>query len=360
MSNSKSRELAQPEGRFDEYVQQYALRRPLQEEFTSRLLALVKSLLESLGLEVHLIENRTKDIQSFRDKISRASKKYRDPLNEITDLTGIRVIAYYEEDVDKVCTLIEDEFDIDRDNSLDRRSGVRPDEFGYQAVHYVVKLSESRRTLSEWHPFVEFKAEIQVRTVLQHAWAAISHKLQYKRESDIPDVLRRKLFRLSALLELADDEFMAIRDRTLALTQDIEQRLSKGDRNVDIDLVALDEFLRTSEEVTRLHKQAVSAGFKYDFEDAADSISDLVSLCNHFRLKSISQLEDALRSSTDWSRQYLKSQIAPSKTEWYATDAFICKLILIKVFRTVVDVQHLLEQGWDEEIASRVLGVASK
>lgn len=56
-------------------------------------------------------------------------------------------------------------------------------------------------------------------TVLQHAWATISHKLDYKSEVDVPRELRRSLFRLSALLELADKEFVDLRRRTEELQE---------------------------------------------------------------------------------------------------------------------------------------------
>lgn len=96
---------------------------------------LLKALLRVQIIEVHLIESRTKDARSFQEKIGRASKAYIDPLDEITDLSGIRIIAYYEEDLHKITELIEKEFDVDWDNSMDKRKILKPEEFGYQSIH---------------------------------------------------------------------------------------------------------------------------------------------------------------------------------------------------------------------------------
>jgi ppGpp synthetase/RelA/SpoT-type nucleotidyltranferase len=97
--------------------------------------------------------------------------------------------------------MIEEEFTIDKDNSLDKRKELRSNEFGYLSVHYVVSLSPARAALGEYKNYASLRAEIQVRTVLQHAWAAVDHRLRYKSETDAPEHLRRRLFLLSGLLK---------------------------------------------------------------------------------------------------------------------------------------------------------------
>jgi len=80
--------------------------------------------------------------------------------------------------------------------------------------------------------------------VLQHAWASISHALQYKQEQDVPTVSRRKLFRLSALLELADEEFLSLRKEqtevTLSSSRKIKTRkLKQGLRSGEVVLICI-------------------------------------------------------------------------------------------------------------------------
>lgn len=355
-----SKDLPEPE----QLVTQYVLTRPLYEEFTKKLVELLKVLLKVRNIDIHLIESRTKDVESFREKVSRASKRYINPLEEVTDLAGIRIIVYYAEDLENVCKLIGDEFQIDTINSVDKRSVLKPEEFGYQSIHFIAKLSRSRCILAEWSHMADLQVEIQVRTVLQHAWAAISHKLQYKREGDIPRELRRRLFRLSALLELADEEFMALRDKTITLTQTIEQQLLEGETNLEINLLTIEEFLRTSSEVDQLMAHAYKAGFSFEdyvYEGESETISEIVVICEKVGITNISSLKSVVQESINWSEAYLESQMRASSTSsvgWEASPGFICTLMLIGKFHDCFEASDLEMLGWDEDIASRVLEIA--
>jgi len=345
-----------------DYVQQYASRRPLQEQFTGKFVTLLKALIQVKDIEVHLIESRTKDIVSFQEKICRASKRYLDPVNEVTDLSGVRIIVYYEEDLNAIAELIAKEFDIDWDNSVDNRKLMKPEEFGYQSIHYIAGLSESRHTLLEWRHLSSLRAEIQVRTVLQHAWAAISHKLQYKREEDVPQILRRKLFRLSALLELADEEFMGLRDKTVLLTQKIEEQIAEGNTNIEINILTLQEFLNTSSEAMQLVTHAQESGFTVEnlpgTEEEKKYLSELVAFCNFGGLKTISDLKTALSGSLKWSKEYLSKHFQVDNVKWSVSTSFLCELILMKVFKDKVDLQFLLNAGWSKKMGEQVLSVA--
>ena len=180
--------------------------------FTPIISELIKSLLISEEIKFHVVECRTKEIHSLEQKISR--KKIQ-TLKSITDLSGIRIILYYQDDVDKVNSLLRKNFKIDESNSIDKAEILETNEFGYLSVHYIVQLDSKRNKLPEWKSYSKLKAEVQVRTVLQHSWASISHELSYKRKIEIPKGLSRKLFRLAGLFELADEQFMLIRDEHL-------------------------------------------------------------------------------------------------------------------------------------------------
>lgn len=83
---------------------------------------------------------------------------------------------------------------------------MEPDRFGYCSVHYVVEMSQKRLNLYEHQAYEGLKCEIQIRSVLQHAWAEIEHDLGYKSEIAIPKRIRRNFSRLAGLLEIADKE----------------------------------------------------------------------------------------------------------------------------------------------------------
>lgn len=172
-------------------VTRFAAVRPTYEAFTNNISQLLATLLRSKHIEYLAIEPRTKSIESFKGKIDRPAKKGKyDELESVTDLSGIRIIAYYQKDVDAICKLIERNFMIDQDNSGDKNAILAPDRFGYLSIHFIISHNKEREQLPENAAFAGFKAEIQIRTVLQHAWAVLDRKLRYNNEADIPREVR--------------------------------------------------------------------------------------------------------------------------------------------------------------------------
>lgn len=183
----------------------------------------VRSVLKTtLGLEevsVLSIEARGKRVDSFADKASSPSEedptrpKYSDPLNEITDLSGVRVITYLLDPVKRTNGIVEREFEI---IEKVQRTGLleRNERLGYQSFHFLVKFTEDRLGLPEYARFRNIITEIQVRTILQHAWAEIEHDIQYKAVETIPTSIRRRFTSLAGLVEIADRDFRPSQMRT--------------------------------------------------------------------------------------------------------------------------------------------------
>ena len=191
-------------------VQEYAERQPTLERVTDRYVALVTSLLDDAGINYLTVTGRTKSVASFAAKANRAaagSAAAVDPLTGITDQVGVRVITYLLSDVAAVADLLADQMTMldDRDMGRETASEGR---FGYASRHLLV----SDGTVGP-DGVPERPASVQVRTVLQHAWAEFEHDIRYKGtvpEQYAPDLDRR--FTLAAgLLELADREFSEIR-----------------------------------------------------------------------------------------------------------------------------------------------------
>lgn len=351
-------------------VDEFEQLRPDYTRFTSKLDTLLRDLLSAKKIEIHLLESRTKNRRSLREKLLRSAKTYKDPLKEVTDLTGLRIITYYQDEADAVAKLIESEFIVDTENSVVHASTAA--EFGYKSTHYVVSLNPGRATLLEWSGLADFKAEIQVRTVLQHAWAAISHKLQYKREEDVPAVLKRKLFRLSALFELADDEFVSLRDASGAVNRHISELFAQGNRQLPLDYVSLSQLLETSPIVANLASIAAEIGFDFDFVDSPqsededrDTVSDLIQLATIAGISTIEEFEGQLKASLLWAEDYLGTQFNRDKREegtgvWFVTPPFICELILIRIAVEKIKIRDLLRLGYAKEVGVRVIEVAKK
>lgn len=224
-----------------------------QRGFYADLATVVKRILEESlkrrEIQVHSVEARAKDPSSFGRKASQPSEgdpakpKYPFPLAQITDLAGVRVIAFFPSTVTTIDEIVKEEFRI-VERSDKGAELIEEDKFGYQSIHYLVKLTAQRARLPEYGPFADAVTEIQVRTILQHAWAEIEHDIQYKSASVIPTEIRRRFMSLAGMLEIADREFQAIQDADRALTQQARSRVAAGQlESVEITPDALKAYL---------------------------------------------------------------------------------------------------------------------
>jgi len=162
----------------EEYDQQCAL----HTEFTKKTKELVEDLLRENNARVHSITCRVKDRDDLKTKVERSEERYR-KLSDITDIAGIRIITYFADDVDVIADIIQKEFNINYMNSVDKRTVLDPDRFGYLSLHYVAKLPATRLKLTEYHRFSDCKVEIQIRSILQHTWATRVNRLYRRRSS---------------------------------------------------------------------------------------------------------------------------------------------------------------------------------
>ncbi len=198
-------------------VQEYADRRPALVDAGAAFEELVTSVLDEAGINYLSVTGRTKSVASFAEKAERrvgGTPAYPDPLHDITDQLGVRVITYVHADVAAVADLLDDQVVIkdDRDMGL---ATAREGRFGYASRHLLIGIDAARESHPQWAPLRGLVAQVQVRTVLQHAWAEFEHEARYK--GSVPAEHARDLdrrFTLAAgLLELADQEFSAIRER---------------------------------------------------------------------------------------------------------------------------------------------------
>ena len=226
----------------------------LYQNFASEIEHQLKNILGAEGIIYNAVTCRLKDRESLSKKIDRKNDKYVS-LSDLTDIAGIRIITYYTEDVDKVAEIVEREFVVDRENSIDKRDSLEPDRFGYCSVHYVVEMSRKRLDLPECQAYGGLKCEIQIRSVLQHAWAEIEHDLGYKSEIAIPKRIRRNFSRLAGLLEIADKEFQEIRSSLQSYQNEaIEKVKSEEFQDDEIDAILLKTIITTNPDIEELNK----------------------------------------------------------------------------------------------------------
>jgi putative GTP pyrophosphokinase len=256
---------------------------------------LVKQVLKANNINFHSVTHRVKDADTTLRKINKSDS--RRAIGSLTDMLGMRIITYFRDDVDEVAKIIEQEFSIDQENSIDKRAILDPDRFGYLSMHYIVKLSSGRATLAEYRAFAEINFEIQIRSILQHAWAEIEHDLGYKSEAAVPRGTRRSFSRLAGLLELADDEFTRIRDELAAQQSAVEAEIREGFRNIEIDQNSIYSYLTSSQDYQLLERRI---GEFFDLYIEAASASQIG--------RSAAELQSVGFNSIDEIDQFLKSE----------------------------------------------------
>lgn len=193
------------------------------------------------GIKYHAIQMRIKKWKSLSDKIS--SKMYEDE-NEVEDICGLRIICFYLEDIKRISDIIEREFTVV--NSIDKETELDSTSFGYRSKHYVVTIKDDWMKTPNYQDCGGLKAEIQIRTILMHSWAEIEHNLSYKSKNNPPQRIARQFSRLSALIELADEQFEQIKELKQRYIEEITpQEGRKFNLKQELNVDSLQAFLDT-------------------------------------------------------------------------------------------------------------------
>ena len=204
--------------RIDELGISYVEKLSLYEEYASRIRNLVQDLVEREGVEFHAIEGWAKTPSELLHSLSTLEDAGGGPLRggegtlSSLDLVTVRELLRFPEDVYRIEEVVRAEFDVDESRSVPSSGLVDPSRFGYPAVVYTLALSDSRSHLREWEKYQGLTFRLELHTMLQEAWATIAPKVNQSVGSLSENRLKRKLFRLAALLEEADEGFLSLRD----------------------------------------------------------------------------------------------------------------------------------------------------
>ena len=197
-------------------LEEYRQQRPVFAKMQETIPAQVRALFDEAGIVVASIESRVKEEKSLAGKLELKGAKYAS-LADITDVFGMRIITFYIDDVDKVASVVERLFEVDWDNSVDKRKLHEVDRFGYMSLHYICR-----------HPDFPFRFEVQMRTILQHAWANMNHDTGYKSDVEVPMEYMRNMNRLAGMLELVDEQFSRIRTEINDYRRQVQSLVASG------------------------------------------------------------------------------------------------------------------------------------
>ncbi len=242
-----------------DFDEEYARAVELLPVFGQALESLLEHLLAAKGIRFHRVNHRVKSKDSAERKMARPRKGATDAgprtLESLTDLLGVRVVTYFRDEIENVAEVMKSEFVIDWENSVDKQTTLDADRFGYLSMHYVAELKPERTALPEYQDYDGIKFEIQIRSILQHAWAEMEHDLGYKSEAAVPRDFRRRFSRLAGVLELVDDEFVGIRQAIDKHQTEAQETIDQGSFGIEIDQDSLSAFVQSSRRIAQLDKQ---------------------------------------------------------------------------------------------------------
>ncbi|OQB00229.1 MAG: GTP pyrophosphokinase YwaC [Spirochaetes bacterium ADurb.Bin218] len=173
------------------------------------------------------IKGRVKTFDALYRKILLKSQNapIESPFDAITDIIGLRVVVPFLEDLTCVERRIKESFNVIETKYKSRELSIR--EFGYDSIHLIITIpSDVSKKFKD--KYSSMRVEIQLRTILQDAWAEVEHELIYKTSIDkVEDTIRRKMIAVNATLSLGDTIFQEIRDYQRKRYKDIQERHKK-------------------------------------------------------------------------------------------------------------------------------------
>jgi ppGpp synthetase/RelA/SpoT-type nucleotidyltranferase len=255
-------------------------------ESLSAIQAAIEARLRDDGLNYHLVKGRVKSAESVRGKLSKTAPdgalKYPGGLDDLDDILGVRVITYIEPDVANVVTALAGQFRV-LETTDKKAQQVSLGVLGYAAHHLILEVCADKTPVG-CAGCIGQRFEVQVKTVLQHAWAEFEHDIRYKAVGAIPPAIDRAFTLASGLIELADNEFVKIHDAVaredVNLPADAESRAEPitSDALAEVLLAELPEHPRSKKE-------------QYDW---------LVNLLNAMRITTVEEAVELI-GTADWN-----------------------------------------------------------
>ena len=188
----------------DQYASEYASTSASADEAAT----FVREILAALPVPIHVVLARAKTVSSLRGKLRR--KKYPNPKTAVTDLIGLRVITYFAGDMDRIAAQLRLHLDISEKKCRDARKELDEDRFGYRSVHLIARLKTGQARGVAVSHLQRRWFEIQVRSILDHAWSEIEHEVVYKAGIDFPRDVRRRFMAVAGSLEVLEHAFASL------------------------------------------------------------------------------------------------------------------------------------------------------
>lgn len=310
-------------------VDEFDEKQSLYKDILNIVIEQAKTTMASNDVEVTAIEGRVKQRGKLIGKLIRKGQKYHS-LDDITDLVGIRIITLFCDDVDRVASYMEKLFDVDWNESIDKRKMHAMSSFGYNSLHYICRIPEKfckEQGCPELH---SIRFEIQMRSTLQHVWAAMNHDIGYKSEIETPPEYMRMFGRLAGMLELADEEFSRIRISVAAYRRKMKNLIQAGELSevlLDGDTFTTYIAKKPFENLTR-RIAAINQG-----EIQEMSFEPFYPLLKEAGMKTLMDVETFTRENEEDAYKFAMSQLADTDIDIIASTVGLQDLLIVHTLK---------------------------
>lgn len=314
------------------------------EKYLSFLLSYFKDLVCNKNkMYLASISGRVKTHDSLRGKLLLKGDKYKDLL-DITDLIGIRIITIFSDEVDIIASLIERDFKIDYENSIDKRKIYEVDRFGYMSLHFICylpdKFMSDSLTEEDIKLYKRFRFEVQVRTNLQHVWATVFHDIGYKSDVEVPREYIRRLTRLAGLLEIADDEFLSIRNNIGEYRKKVKSLVSSGVfKDISFNIDSYRDYLSMHPFHDLVNRVAKITNAEVEYVDFIKYYDVLVEI----GIKNLSELENMRLKYSEAVYRLALTQFTGTEIDIIASSVVLINMVILYAVKNGADQERVKE-----------------
>ncbi len=332
-------------------IEQYRTAMPAFGKLEEIVVSILENIASHCGIRVYNINHRIKGEESLIGKLERKGDKYTS-LDDITDILGTRVICFFSDEVDTLAKQIEHHFDVDWDESIDKRKYLEVNTFGYLSVHYICSLKKEGDYPKE---LKTKRFEVQMCSMMQHIWATMEHDLGYKTKYGVPTAVRRDFFRLAGLLEIADEHFVRIRDSVAQYTREVHDKIINDNANsVLIDSVSLEEYMTNSKNMTSFLQ---TLGNICEADIAYQSPENYLEQLEWLKKKTLGDLQEMMEKNSSLALRMIQKTLACADLDILSSTValrFLCHAELINSHYTTKQMVEFLQISMkDKERAER-------
>ena len=345
-------------------LDEYREKLPVYEKMKPVVLNLLRTCLNNNRIIVSGLEARVKTEKSLIGKLELKGYKYHS-LEDITDILGARIITFYSDEVDIISALAEKLFDIDWDNSVDKRKMLEIDRFGYVSLHYVCRIPETLYKDLELPQLNKIRFELQMRSTLQHVWANMYHDMGYKSDVEVPIEYQRNMSRLAGMLELADEQFSRIRKEINNYRRNVQSLVASG----NFDEVPLNgDTFRSFLELRPFRHLADKIASINQGEVYEDSLMPYYNVLIHMDMKTIGDIVRMINENTESAYQLALLQLAGTGLDIVAYSVALQNLCIVTILKKGYGEAGLVhffdalygENDYHKQRAQRIYGQTQK